>query len=121
MSGHDILAMEPFDMIKYLTSAYDFSIPESIETIEDMENAAALLSRFTAHYTYLTQLTLLANIKKREARRLGIPAPELDDACMREQILEKFADLAKTAYQTVSRLLTIKQQINLELRLTDGR
>ena len=120
MSGNDLIAMSPIDMIKYLTTTFDLTTPSSIETIEDMEEAAALLSRFTADYTYLTQLTLLANIKKQEARRSGVTARELDDAFMREQILDKFADLAKTAYQTTSRLLTIKQQINLELRLTDG-
>ena len=39
----------------------------------------------------------------------------------REEIFTNYADIAKSAYNAISRMFAIKQEINNELRMTDGK
>ena len=45
----------------------------------------------------------------------------VEDALTREEIFTNYAEIMKAAYQAASRMITVKQEINEELKFTDGR
>ena len=45
----------------------------------------------------------------------------MEDALTREEIFTNYAEIMKAAYQAASRMITVKQEINEELKFTDGR
>lgn len=117
---NQLLNLPPKILLEWLEKNFVFDLQPSVETVEDMQAASLRLSEYTSWYVYLTQLEMNANIAKRMAKRDGKTKEEIEDATAREQYLSTYADLSKRAIDTTSRMVTIKQQINQELRMTDS-
>lgn len=117
----DLLAKDPFELLEILTKEFTFSAPEAIETPDDMREAGRLLRDLNSAYSYLIQLQSYSKLVVRELKRTKADKDEIDKAIDRKEIISNFADVIKMNYNTISRRITIKQQINLELRMTDSR
>lgn len=96
-------------------------MPPCVDSIEDMERAGRLLGQCASNYSYLLNMAMAAKIRKRHIKRIGENKQETEDALSREEIFNTYAEIMKTAYNAISRMITIKQQINEELHFTDGR
>ena len=66
-------------------------------------------------------MAITAKVKKRHIKRNDGSKRDAEDALSREEIFNTYAEIMKTAYNAISRMITIKQQINEELHFTDGR
>ncbi len=114
-----ILEIEAQELIERLGQEFTVHLPASIETVEDMSNAAKILSFCASAYSYLTQMKLLANTQKRILKKDKTRKEEYEDAVAKEAIFKDFAEIVKTNYAACSRLLTIKQQVNDELKMSN--
>lgn len=114
----DLINMDPLQLQNYLSSAYTISIPPQIETPDDMTKAAKLLSRATSYYSFFENMRIRARIEKRMMKRAKCDTQLIEDMLMREEIFEVHAKTMNQAYTTISRMITVKQQVNFELRMT---
>lgn len=119
-SVDDIMSMEPKDLMEYLVGNFSINIPTSITTAEDLRMAAEILSRSYSYYSFLSNMRLTAKMQKRALKRQKESSEEIEKMLMREELFEMQAGIAKHAYDTVSRMVTIKQQINQELKMMAG-
>lgn len=121
LSIEEIFSMPPEDLIQIVAEYFQVEIPPYVDTIEDMEQAGRLLGQCASNYSYLLNMAMTAKIRKRHIKRDGESKQSAEDALSREEIFNTYAEIMKTAYNAISRMITIKQQINEELHFTDGR
>ena len=121
MSMVEIFSMEPEELRKAGVKQFPIHIPDSIETVEDMAVAGKLLGRYTSWYSYFTGMALAAKLRKRTLKQEKADKKVIEEALSREEIFTNYADIAKSAYNAISRMFAIKQEINNELRMTDGK
>ena len=107
-SVKEILAEEPYHLMELFRNEYGYDIPETIDTVEDMRMAGKLLSSY-------------AKLDVRTARRDKNNKQKVEDAIDRKNVIDTFGEAVGLKYKAISRMLTIKQQINEELKMTDGR
>lgn len=117
----EILSEDPFRLLELLREEYDYEIPEIIDSIDDLRKAGFLIGRLANTYSYMAQLSSYAKIAVRNAKKEKRSKNEIDDAIDRKSVIDTFTSTIEMKYKAVSRLLTIKQQINEELKMTDGR
>lgn len=116
-SSNDLLSMEPVELQEYIMSNYSIIIPVSVETAEDLKAASVIISTAYSNYSFLTSMRQMAKIQKRMLKRQKESSAEIEKMLMREEIFETEAGKAKHAYDTVSRMVTIKQMINQEMKM----
>lgn len=121
LSREEIFQLEPEVLLEAMRKRCCLVIPVTIETVEEMQQAGRILSACASEYSYLSDMALNAKIIKRRFKQEGRSKKEIDDALSREDIFEHFAEVMKAGYNAVSRMITIKQQVNEELKMTDGR
>ncbi len=113
----DLFKMAPEELIKYLNKLCSFNTPASIETVDDMKEAAKLLGQLGPLYSYLSNMEMTANVQKRFLKKDKDKKELYDSAITREYIFSSYVEQVKMLYNTVSRMLTIKNQIAQELRM----
>lgn len=116
----EILAEDPYILLLMLKEEYEYNIPIMIETIDDLKVASQLLGKLAGAYSYLTQLSVSAKLYIRSAKRDKKSKDYIDDCIDRKAVIDTFTDAIQLQYKAISRMLTIKQQINEELKMTDG-
>ena len=112
-----MLEMDPLDLIGYLQSHYKITIPAAINTTKELEESGKLLSKFSSCYSFFSQLALHAKIIKRKVKAEKAEKNIINDAMSREEIFSTYADLMKQAYSATSRMVTIKMEVNNELKM----
>ena len=118
LSNRELLSMKPDALIQYMERQYALNLPKTLETVEEMKEANRLLSMCTSNYAYLANLAMIAKLEKRKLKREKASKEEIEDALSREEIIQKYTDINKLYYQTISRMITVKQQINQEMRMS---
>lgn len=124
----ELLKMEPLQLHEYLTAKYCVKIPSTIETAEDLRLAQAGISRAATYYAFLESMRESANLQKsifKEAAQLAEDKEEkkqyqaeFNTMLKREQIFESASKILDRIYQAISRLVTIKQQMNQEINMS---
>ena len=115
--NYGLLEMEPSDLLEYLTKEFTIDIPVSIETVEDLNDAGILLGRCASNYSFLITQAMMAKLVKRSLRAEKAGKAEIDKALAREEILSMFADITKTSYNAISRMITVRSQASEELKM----
>ena len=117
MNSSDLLSMEPSVLQDYLTDNFSIQIPLAIVTVADLEAASRVLSQAYSYYSFLVSMKMAARVQKRELQAQKESKKEITLMLSREETFEAQAAIAKQAYDTVSRMVTIKQQINQEMKM----
>ena len=117
----ELFSMDPELLIEKASERFRLEIPPSLDSINDMKQAGLLLGKCSSEFSYLANMAMTAKIRKRKVKREGGTRQDVEDALSREEIFATYADIMKLAYNSVSRMITVKQQINDELKFTDGR
>ena len=120
-SFKEIYEMEPFEMTEKLTDSFSYDLPEFLDTPEDLRNAGRLLGELCAAYSYLIQLASYGKLLVRDLKRTKTDKATIDNAIDRRDVINNMAEIIKLQYNTVSRMVSIKQQINYELKMSDSR
>ena len=119
-SEKNMLTISSEELLSVLRKRFPITIPQAIETPEQMQEAGNLLGIYTSNYVYLENMRIAANLVKRKLKREGRPKNEIEDAISREEIFATYSDIAKNSYKAVSRMIATRQQVLFELRMTDG-
>lgn len=113
----DLLKMDPEMLLMYLSKSYQLEVPLSVE--EGNGNAAKMMAKASAYYTYLITIKTHANLLKRTLKRKEVDKEIVEDMLMRETVLESEMTRAKQVYDTISRMFTIRhQEIDQELKMS---
>lgn len=123
MTYKDIIKMDPYDLIDFLTRTLTVKMPDHIDSIEDMNNASKLLLKLSSNYSYICPLQSHAKIATRIAKRnksKDDPDSTIDyeDMVDKKEIIDNVADCIKQEYNAISRAVTIKIESNRELQMT---
>lgn len=122
MNCNDYLEMEPVQLLEVLTDTFIIDIPEEIDDVTTLQNVSKLMSETINAYSFLVQLYCLSKISTRHYKRLGSSAKkEYEDAVDRKEIIKNILDAVLLRYKVLSRMVTIKQEINEELNMSEGR
>jgi hypothetical protein len=119
----ELLQMKPIELQNWLTEEFELTkeIPTDINTIEDMEKASHLIGLFTNRLSYLTALGVYAKMAVRAEKRKGKENKELaDDMIDRQYAIDAAANIVKQQYTAVSRMITVKQEINKEIYMSES-
>lgn len=113
----DLLKMDPEMLLMYLSKSYQLEVPLSVE--EGNGNAAKVMAKASAYYTYLITIKTHANLLKRILKRKEMDKDIIEDMLMRETVFEAEMARAKQVYDTISRMFTIRhQEIDQELKMS---
>ena len=63
-SRSDLLKLEPLKLHEYLTDNFTITIPDRLDSVEEVSRTAELISRATAYYSFLESMRVEANLKK---------------------------------------------------------
>lgn len=110
----EMLQMDPQNLLNYIASSCVVTIPISVETEEEERVAADSLAKASAYYSFLSPLRMQARIMKRMLKRQKADPAIVEDMLTREEIFGSQMDLMQQCYNTVSRLFTVKAQMNKE-------
>ena len=113
----NILSLDPEDLLQWWNSNFLEDIPIAINNVEDLKNAGVLLGKLTNIYSYLVSLSMFAKLKVREAKKDKENKENIDKAVDRKEIINSYADVIKCQYNAVSRMVTVKKQIDEEMKM----
>jgi hypothetical protein len=113
----NILNMEPELLAKWIESNFIKEIPISLETADDLKNAGLLLGKLTNIYAYLMSLSTYAKLMVKEEKRKGSKKEDVDKCISRRDIIDDHVSIIKMQYNAVSRMITVKKQIDDEMRM----
>lgn len=120
-SMEELLSMPPEELMAAASNRFKLDLPPSIDTVDNLNKLARLMSKSISEYSYLVNMAQIARMRKRSLKRSGADKFTVEDALTREEIFTNYAEIMKAAYQAASRMITVKQEINEELKFTDGR
>ncbi len=112
----ELLEMKAEELVPYMMQICTISLPEKIDSIEEMQYASGLLSKASALYSFASNLALTSNIRKRNFKKEK-KKDEYEEEIAREMVFNSFSEQLKMSYNTVSRMFSIKQQISQELKM----
>ena len=127
MTYENILELEPYSMIDMLTTDYLTEVPQTINTIEDMNLASQKLLKLAESYSFISSLLSLTKIMVRQAKRDMNNAPKeqkdeyktrYEDMVDKNAIVSNLSDAVKQQYNAISRAVTIHIENNHELNMT---
>ena len=120
-SMEELLSMPPEELMAAASNRFKLDLPPSIDTVDNLNKLAKLMSKSISEYSYLINMAQIARMRKRALKRSGADKFTVEDALTREEIFTNYAEIMKAAYQAASRMITVQQEINEELKFTDGR
>lgn len=120
-SMEELLSMPPEELMAAASNRFKLDLPPSIDTVDNLNKLAKLMSKSISEYSYLINMAQIARMRKRALKCSGADKFTVEDALTREEIFTNYAEIMKAAYQAASRMITVKQEINEELKFTDGR
>lgn len=120
MTMKEIEIMPIENYLQWMANGFYIPVPEQINTIEDADNAASLLSKFSNNYLYLIELYSYFKILSRKAKR-DKDMDKYEEYVDKRDIAEYMAKGVKLQYQAVSRMITIRQGNLDELSMNDFR
>lgn len=115
----DIFSLSPIDLVSWLHNEFSISLPEKIETTDDMEAASQILLVLSEYFSYLSELLSYAKIAVRQAKR-NSPKEQWEDMVDRQLAIERKLDSVKQQYSAVSRAVTIKTENNKEFFMSSS-
>ena len=116
LNEDEIFRMPAEELIERLALLCRTDIPATVETPEDVQTASRALGRLGPLYSYLVNMRLRANIRKRACKGDKEKKALYENALVKETILDAYVDQVKMLYSTASRLISVRQMINEELR-----
>ena len=119
-NAKEVLAIPIGELVETLNEECRIEVPDFIQQPELTAYAGTLLARCTSLYSYLSSLSIMLKLYKRGLKAKHAEKDVIEDAMSREDVLKTYADIVKQTYSAISRMVTIKQQLNEELRLTGG-
>ena len=120
LSYDQVCTMDLLDVVKDMNHEFCIEIPTQIDSLEEMSSAGTMLGDLTNEYTYMVALLAMMKATVRIAKR-KFPKEQYEDLVGKRDAVSDIVDLLKQQYQAISRMITVKQEINQELYMTSGK
>lgn len=120
LSYDQVCTMDLLDVVKDMNHEFCIEIPTQIDSLEEMSSAGSMLGDLTNEYTYMVALLAMMKATVRIAKR-KLPKEQYEDLVGKRDAVSDIVDLLKQQYQAISRMITVKQEINQELYMTSGK
>lgn len=117
---NDVAHCDPNELRTALKEHFTVAIPMSIETIDDMKEAQMSLGRIASQYSYLMALNVEIKGLKRRMKREKAEKEKVDDMMEREELLTTYTEILKMAYNSISRMISVRTQVYEELKMTNS-
>ena len=114
----EILALPMEELLVYLNQLIKFDPLPQVETIEDLQRASRILGKLGPLYSWLTNMELMTNIQKKKYKKED--KEKYEEWMLKESVFNSYAKQVNIMYNTISRMVTIKQQVNQELRMLNN-
>lgn len=118
MNIQQIMICDIEDLAQWSLREYFTPIPEdvSIETIEGIQKISQMMVYYTNQYSFLASvLSYLKFYTRKSKQEKDGKSDELID---KKEIIQKALDTVKQKQSALSRMITIRQEINKELEYT---
>lgn len=112
----EMLAMEPMEFTNWLRVKYVRTLPTPTN-IQEFKQHAHILTDLSNAFSFLSVLHAMAAIQLREAKRQGKDKDYIDACTSRRDAVDDILKGLKLQYEAFSRLITVHQQANEELRM----
>lgn len=114
----ELLKMDPAELNSWLLENFSYMIPENIDDIEAMKEAGEMLGKIANSYSYIIAMLSFAKVAVRNEKRKGKEnKDQAEDMIDRKESLQNMADILKMQYQAISRMITVRKDINEELKM----
>lgn len=115
----DLYEISVENLNKWLDKKFYITIPRGLETISDMQEAGRLLGQLSNDYAYLAMLLSYAKMFVRAEKRKGKDfKASYEDMIDKRDIIDEMTSVVKMQYQAISRMITVKQEIQEELNMS---
>lgn len=115
----DLYHISVENLIKWLDKKFYVNIPAGLESIEDMQTAGRLLGKLSNDYSYLAMLLSYSKAFVRAEKRKGKDfKTSYEDMIDKRDIIDEMTSVVKMQYQAISRMITVKQEIQEELNMS---
>ena len=122
MQPNNLFTMSNTEIMDKLRGTIIEDIPRGIKTEEDLRRLEYLLGKLANDYVYLISMTNYARNYVRQLKRKGKEYQvEYEDMLDKRESLESIASAVKLQYQAISRMLTIKIELEEENKMHDYR
>lgn len=112
----EIFNMNPSELNEWLINTFSCEVPTCIDSIDEFQRAGNLLGELTNKYTYLASVLTFLKIEVKNSKRKG-KGIDAEDMMLRRDAFQSMTDIVKQQYNAVSRIITVKQEINNELKM----
>lgn len=120
MRFNSFLEMDTYEMLECISHDYFVELPESILTVDDMFAVGSMLSKLINGYTFLSSLAEYTKVMVRE-KKGKMNKDEHQTLMGKRDVLIQAAEIVKMQYSALSRMITVKQEINRELQMSSTR
>lgn len=117
---NDLLSFSPMDLAQILNDTFIFDILCQIETEQELNEVGKMLAITSNQYSFLTSMLSIAKVNVRKYKRAKAKT-SYEDAVDKRDIISYTVDAVKLRHKTLSRLITVKQERNNELNMSERR
>lgn len=117
---NDLLSFSPMDLAQILNDTFIFDIPCQIETEQELNEVGKMLAITSNQYSFLTSMLSIVKVNVRKYKRAKAKT-SYEDAVDKRDIISYTVDAVKLRHKTLSRLITVKQERNNELNMSERR
>lgn len=109
------------DVVQDLVAEFCVDIPTNVESYDEMAKAGNLLGELTNSYSYMVALLMMLKAGTRSLKRNKEKKDEYEDMVGKRDAVSDTADMIKQQYNAISRMITVKKEMNDELKMTGGK
>ena len=118
MSFEELISMDTEIFFEWITYNFNTDVIDAVETEDDMRQASKMISRAIGNYSYLSSLLAYLKIKVRQEKR-NKNKEIYEDLIDKREVVQEMVDATKMLYNGISRMVTIKIEIDKEMGMTD--
>ena len=119
MNQNEILKCTVEDLATWAVPEFFTPISVDVETVEGLNEVGRCMQKLSNQYAFLASMLAVLKYSIRYAKDNKNKA-ESDELIDKKEIIQRALDNVKQQQSTVSRMITIRQEVNRELNMNGG-
>lgn len=119
INQNQILQCSVEELANWAVPIYFHPIEVDVETVEGMREVSRCMQTLSNQYAFLASVLAVLKYSIRKAKDTK-NKPLADELIDKKEIMQRALDNIKQQQSTVSRLITIRQEVNRELNMNGG-
>ena len=116
LSGELLYSADPEQLNSILISQFFIDMPEKADSPEDLATISHIMATIVGYLQFLMPHLTVLKIRTQNLKASGAKE-EYKIMMQRRDVVEVICDILKTQRDTLSRMITIKQEINKEINM----